>query len=734
MGFNNKHFVNSDKKEVVSDSYAGILARPRESSIIWYATDQGTYYGDNGIELVALGGGGLGDTSTYALLDCETSDNRIDKWDVTNLTNATLTENEGTHLNGKRSYSFNNAVGAEGEFAYFEVALPRKVTLNGASLRGADLSFEYTGTVNSLEVVLFNGSGDVIGTTTIEKLEGDLLVLGSDETQIVRFGIRVITGEVASLTFDDVRISNDPVTMVDIKNDSETITYRGISSLNSNRISYSEVIENTGSDLVSTGQVTFTRLTAKKRVAFVVNATTGRGAAVDRWIELHRYDSAGNLLLVSYSSVQGNEYCQSVSMSGIANIGDYFLVKCVTTPLTGSPDDAYANFSITATPIGASKGYVVADEDRLVSFAAYSCYATTDTVIEIDEDNCLDITTISGGVFQAIIKKECIVEMGIGSNVAGSILVTRDGFGQSVAYNKNGSGYEYGGSVSLLLSAGDSVGMWTGSANYGQWSFSLKLQNKTRTVVAPVAVQYPTETKVLSVAHYANEAIIPELTFTNVEIGKQYTVTFRGYVSNTGGSADNLGVQVVGANNVGANDVPQFWGHVGPGTLSVGGTVKVIATATEISFRTTSFGSGTFLVATSEQTTAQLTRSMETGFIASPKSDIPKHVNDKTPVEKVVGTWDSGNGKQPLYEKSYFVGGGTGAISVDSTLGFSTVTPRNGWGKSPTVFYKGLFTWNSPTGDYVYIQISSTLTLVRSSTYNGTVSFTVQYTKNSENI
>lgn len=192
------------------------------------------------------------------------------------------------------------------------------------------------------------------------------------------------SGTTAGLTCTIARgeWTDDYFKSVQYNGDSETITYTGYTSKSSDWVLFASKDTDRSSKtekIVSVDIASlFTKYVFNEDADYVTSTSFGYVAqSTDAYLKLEHYNSSAVLVKTAYNQNYSIEYVTSAAMVGRGKKGDYIVVRtsyaAANTQLT--------NFSITATPIGTSKGIIAAAEVDLSQYRGtyqnISSYVTT---------------------------------------------------------------------------------------------------------------------------------------------------------------------------------------------------------------------------------------------------------------------------------------------------------------------------------------------------------------------
>jgi len=283
---------------VISDTKAGIDARARTAKLIYYATDINKYFGDDGTNLIDLGGGS-GGVDIFHIEDFEITDAA----DLTSGDNATLlgggtisgtlADEAVTQLAGNESLKYTQAAGSLNDYFLSPVI---DVDLRD---RGNDIGMSfysmYDGLDNDIQVGLYDVTNTTIISSNLDfvKASSDArkhfvsAFLPSSATQVRWFFHVKALSNGAVLKVDDIEIKTNPVNYNNLM-DFQYIhqnTSNGYGGAGASRIGrMTNTDTNTGANLITiTDDATDgTQYTANRRCLVIASAS-------------HNYSTAGRM-------------------------------------------------------------------------------------------------------------------------------------------------------------------------------------------------------------------------------------------------------------------------------------------------------------------------------------------------------------------------------------------------------------------------------------------------------
>ncbi len=322
-----------------------------------YASDSKKYYGVKDGALISIGGGGgSGGSAIYGALNAD--DDLISTWDTTNITNATFTEEASANLNGLKSFKLTNQASAANEYVISPTITVPQRAWNKEN--GIEFQYKYSGTANYIKAIFYDvtnsvSMGELLLTPTASfgKVVGYVL---SSCTQVqIRF--QIVTGEAATLVFDDIEFTDAPWKTIDLQyinsiklegNDGRTIT------ADTEDIHFS----GSGTGWTSTGDTHYYTV-QKSDSVITVSTGTYFTTATGRAIALFKNGSEYKSLTVGSSTTENFCFGTYISKKGEFTVGDILSVRTnVSSTLSNSPAYHYLNIVETATTahvISASK-------------------------------------------------------------------------------------------------------------------------------------------------------------------------------------------------------------------------------------------------------------------------------------------------------------------------------------------------------------------------------------------
>jgi len=207
----NKGIVTPSRADAKQDTLANLTtyASSATNGQFCFATDEKKMYQVVDSALAAVGGGGVGDSSIYQVLNFQ--DDKVSDWNTANLTNASIAEETSAPLNGDTSLKFTNHASAAGEYAYSEsIAVPLR---SRGKENGIKFQFTNAGTKEYVKAEFYDVTNTtVLGTMylTAETVSKSAIIYGNVPASCTAAVIRlvVVTGEAASLLIDDVEFTD----------------------------------------------------------------------------------------------------------------------------------------------------------------------------------------------------------------------------------------------------------------------------------------------------------------------------------------------------------------------------------------------------------------------------------------------------------------------------------------------------------------------------------------------
>ena len=293
----------------------------------------------------ALVSGGVGDVSTYFLIDGDSIN--VTDWDRTSLVNATLTLNEVTPLSGDADYKFTTTATSTGETAHYDFDVSQRAQDRRDHI--FKLPYRFNGTKDYVSLELFDQTNDPTNLKAIKTIfadpneisGGSLFTMPVDCTQI-RVKLTSITGEVSVLQFDQISFSDEGVDYGK-STTIETITMTGFQATASDNIHCINEFANTSDILLSLDNATYTKYTFLKACAF--EAFVSMDDTVSATLSVRLYDKNDTLILGSKDLTSSGGYAAS-SLKARAQAGCYVVVN---EPSADNTTQIYNSFSVTAT-------------------------------------------------------------------------------------------------------------------------------------------------------------------------------------------------------------------------------------------------------------------------------------------------------------------------------------------------------------------------------------------------
>ena len=373
--------ANTRRITFPSDTLTNLNALTRKEGTVVYATDTDKLYYDNGSILTAVGSGsGSGDLATYAQLK---SDDDTGTWSTGNNATflgggsiqGTFTKQNATNpLNGTYSYTLVQAAGSLNDYIASDVqAVPLR---SRGVTNSTDLVYTYDGSDNDIKWVVHDVTNATVVTpvtayvkaSSVGKIAQLVYDLPVTCTQ-VRFGAQVVVANSGkTLKFDDVQLATWTPQAVNLV-EQESVRYGGYSSGTSAGIKYKTKdtsLSNNRNVISDDNSGSLTKYTILKTCNFNAYASSSISSGTTQLFIQH-FNSAGTLLELSDQASASVAADKSVSMSGRANVGDYFTVHTSTAPA-----DSYTNTTFGLSCSSTSNNVVQAWQDGMSSWSATS--------------------------------------------------------------------------------------------------------------------------------------------------------------------------------------------------------------------------------------------------------------------------------------------------------------------------------------------------------------------------
>jgi len=309
-----------------------------------------------------IGGGGAGGLDLVYTEDFETNA-PADIYSINGspTTDAIVLNNTTTEMSGTQSAKVSIVTNNQGSLITLDNITDHDAT-SGAiliqpntsdTLLGLFSKYLYDGSYGDIDLVVEESSDNTTFTenarltlkvATAARLAQLNFKLDSASTHYRFYFDIVVENNGKTLEWDNIYVSDNPSqTKSEIQ--TGTVTYTGLIQQTSQLNYYRNKIENTDESMVIGETVSsVTRFTIKTKSKFVCTANSYTNTAGDENTGIRHYNSAGTLLKTANQRAPYGR--ASVAMSGIAEVGDYFLV---VDDGAASLDTTSTIFSITAT-------------------------------------------------------------------------------------------------------------------------------------------------------------------------------------------------------------------------------------------------------------------------------------------------------------------------------------------------------------------------------------------------
>jgi len=745
MSFDNNHFISADKREMVSSSYAGLLALPKEAGLLYYATDQKKYFGYDGSALIPLDSSGSNDdyyTESVSTMKQTSGNDAI--FDNGGVRNGSLELEVNAPLNGKSSYKYTMGAASLNDWIASEEIIEVPLKARG-SQNGLSFDYSYDGSKDKIYPVVKDVTNNEILTTNIEAIDpisGSTKLIISfhipETCEQIKTGFHVKSNDSGKiLIWDDIVITSNPFPMGRFKDDDEVISYGNyLSKAAGNVVVFETEKDNTSDKYITVDHTNGTRYIAIRDVSF--NASTAYVGSSSGNMGIRQKTALGVNIGGANSKIDATGYANA-SLTGILKAGEY--VEVFTDGAIA--DSVGTNFSIKATPIGFSDSYITKSTsvDNTQS-AILKVYSNTASIVSQSNGECVETVSrpVSGKIriqFKAGHYKQKPAVSG----------TTWDGYysnDQRCVQIDDSAIYDHTEVTIITVATANN----TTDCLYTNVFFNAQGIDSKRSdacIMAPVAVvseKNPVQlsaqvdqtiigsyaTNVLQFDQLNNSDYVLESYGTRILKTGKYKliinasyfghneVFYLGYVVN-GGVFKTTRIAIKGDNN-------------GTGSWNFGKIVFYVDLEendlVQAAIQATNNG-GSRMVRPYNFAIELIDQPIETGYIATSKEEVKRMRSIRSSEEKVVGEWIDGS---PLYEKSYDLTGiGSGSV-IDASITSSNINTTNGWSKySGSGFWWKVIYAQDGSSDQSRIELTSTGLKYHHSNFPD-IRFAIQYTKN----